>query len=66
MLPDDPPVLPQLDPLGVGADLDRRPTALAITEYLLLSKRTRQVFDGEKSTRRCFAAAFVGHAALLS
>jgi hypothetical protein len=45
MLPDHAPILPQLDPFSVGAHLDRRPTALAATEYLLLSNRTRQVFD---------------------
>src|SRR5271166_5546575 len=32
---------------GVGVDVDRAPTALALTEYLLLSNSTRQVFDTE-------------------
>jgi hypothetical protein len=31
-------------------NFDRRPTALAATEYLLLSKRTRQVFQTDAST----------------
>jgi hypothetical protein len=31
------------DPIGVGVDVDGRP----LTEYLLLSNRTRQVFDTE-------------------
>jgi len=44
-----PPTLQQslaarLDRLGVSTG---RPTALALTEYLLLSNRTRQVFDTE-------------------
>ena len=32
MLGDDPPVLADDDAVGVGVDVDRRPTALALTE----------------------------------
>jgi hypothetical protein len=49
MLTNGTTVLAQLDPIGIGADLDR-PTALAATEYLLLSNRTRKVFDTAAGT----------------
>ena len=39
-------ILADDDPIGVGVDVDEL-TALALTEYLLLSNRTRQVFDTE-------------------
>jgi hypothetical protein len=53
--PDDLAVLPDLDPVGpmkrTGARTSTgRPTAAAETEYLLLSKRTRQVFETDAVT----------------
>jgi hypothetical protein len=42
----DAPVLADPYALGVGVNVDGRPTA-ALTEYLLLSNRTRQVFETE-------------------
>lgn len=39
------PVLADDDPVGVGVDPTGRPTVIAMTEYLLLSKCTRQIFD---------------------
>ena len=47
---DDAPILADHDPIGISMDFDRRPTVLAVTEYLLLSRRTRQVFDTEAGT----------------
>jgi hypothetical protein len=44
MLGDDLAVLADHDAVGIGLDFDG-PTARAGTEYLLLSKRTRQVFE---------------------
>jgi hypothetical protein len=44
MLAHDHAVLADNDPVGIGMDLGR-PTALDSTEYLLLSKRTVQVFN---------------------
>jgi hypothetical protein len=49
MFADDPAVLADHDAIGVGLDLDRA-TAPAATEYLLLSKRTRQVFETDAGT----------------
>jgi hypothetical protein len=43
----DAPVKADHDALGVGVNVDRRPTAPALSEYLLLSNRTRQVFETE-------------------
>jgi hypothetical protein len=43
MFADDRTVLADDDALGIGLDLDRPATAREATEYLLLSKRTRQV-----------------------
>src|SRR3954464_6159082 len=43
MLTHDPPVLTDYDAVRIGMNPTGRPTALAATEYLLLSKRTRQV-----------------------
>jgi hypothetical protein len=34
-----------------------RPTALGLTEYLLLSNRTRQVFETETGTLYCLAVS---------
>jgi len=50
MLADDPSVLADHDALRIGMDFDWTPTALAATEYLLLSKRTKQVFETEAGT----------------
>ena len=49
MLADNAAVLAEFDAVGPNRDLGARistgrPTALALTEYLLVSKRTRQVF----------------------
>jgi hypothetical protein len=49
MLGDNPPVLTDHDAVGIGLDLDR-PSDRAATEYLLLSKRTRQVLETEAGT----------------
>jgi hypothetical protein len=43
----DAPVLADHYALGLGVNVDGRPTALALTDYLLLSNRTRQVFETE-------------------
>jgi hypothetical protein len=43
----DAPVLADHYALGVGVNVDGRPIALAVTEVLLLSNRTRQVFETE-------------------
>jgi len=40
---------------------DGRPTALALTEYLLLSNRTRQVFDTEPEAHGTVEAAAIGN-----
>ncbi len=50
MLGNDPAVLADDDAVGIGLDLNRAPTALAATEYLLLSKRTRQVLETDAGT----------------
>ena len=47
VLGDDPPVLADDDAVGEAWMSTGRPTALALTEYRLLSNRTRQVFDTE-------------------
>jgi len=52
MLADDIAVLPDDDALGIDVDSTGRPTALAITEYLLPSKLTRQVLDTEATVAR--------------
>ena len=49
MLADDPAVLADHDAIRIGLDLDRA-AALAATEYLLLSKRTKQVFETDAGT----------------
>jgi hypothetical protein len=48
MFANDPPVLADHDAAGISMNLDGTP--LAATEYLLLSKRTKQVFDTGAST----------------
>jgi len=48
--PNDPAVLADHDAVGIGMTRAGRPTALAVTEYLLLSKRTRQVFETDAGT----------------
>ena len=50
MFGDDPAVLADYDAIGIGMDLDRTPDRAAATEYLLLSKRTRQVFETDAGT----------------
>jgi hypothetical protein len=50
MLSDNPPVLADHNAIRVSMTSTGRPTALAATEYLLLSKRTRQVFDTDAGT----------------
>lgn len=53
VLAHDSTVLPDDDPLGIGVWTSTgRPTAVAITEYLLLSKRTVQVLETEAGTAR--------------
>ena len=47
VLADDNAVLLDNDAIGVGVDVDRPANRLGNTEYLLLSKRTRQVFETE-------------------
>ena len=51
MLADDLAVLLEYDAVRIGLDIDRT-AALAITEYLLLSKRTRHVFDTDAEIER--------------
>ena len=51
MLGDNASVLADYDAIRIGMNLDRTPTALAATEYLLLSKRTRQVFETRRRHR---------------
>jgi hypothetical protein len=50
VIADDPAVLSKLDPVGVSADLYGTADRAAATEYLLLSKRTRQVLDTDAGT----------------
>jgi hypothetical protein len=50
MRANDPAVLADLDPVGISAVSTGRPTAAAETEYLLVSKRTRQVLETEAWT----------------
>jgi hypothetical protein len=45
MLGDNLAVLADYDAVGIGLDLDGPTDCPGGTEYLLLSKRTRQVFD---------------------
>ncbi len=49
VLADHAPVLADDDAVGIGVEIGR-PTALALTEYLLLSKRTRQVLESDAGT----------------
>ena len=54
VLGDDPAVLADHDAVHISIDSTGRPTALAATEYLLLSKRARQVLEtdaGKPSNR---------------
>ena len=46
------PVLTDDDAIRIRMISTGRPTALALTKYLLLSKRTRQVFDTMRGYRR--------------
>src|ERR1700757_3765690 len=46
----NPPILTDDDTIGIGWTSTGRPIALALTEYLLLSKRTRQVSETEACT----------------
>jgi hypothetical protein len=50
MLGYDPTVLADYDAVGIGMNLDRPSTALAATEDLLLSKRTRRVLETDAGT----------------
>jgi hypothetical protein len=50
VLADERAVLADHHALGISLDLDRRPTAREATEYLLLSNRTRQVFETDAWT----------------
>ena len=50
MLGDDLAVLADDDAIGVGMDLDRTADGARRQLYLLLSKRTRQVFDTDAGT----------------
>jgi hypothetical protein len=52
MFADNGAVLANDNAVGVGLDLDRPTTARAATEYLLLSKRTRQVLETEACVAR--------------
>ena len=46
MLTDEPAVLTQFDPIGIGADLDRATDGMSIGRIpRLSSKRASQVFD---------------------
>jgi hypothetical protein len=50
MLRHDPSVLADYDAVCIGMHSTGRPTALAVTEYLLLSKRTKQDFETDAGT----------------
>jgi hypothetical protein len=50
MLGDEVAILADHNPVGVSVPSTGRPRALALTEYLLLSKRTRQVFETAAGT----------------
>jgi hypothetical protein len=50
MRADDAAVLAELDPLGVGADLDRTADRRGRHRVLVGVERTRQVFEGDACT----------------
>jgi hypothetical protein len=50
MLGNDAPILTDDDTIGISLDLDRASDRAGLTEYLLLSKRTRQVLEIEADT----------------
>jgi hypothetical protein len=50
MFGDDPPVLADYDPVGIGMNLDWPSNRAGSYRVLLLSKRTRQVFETDAGT----------------